>query len=69
LAASLQLSTCGGVGYHLLAADGDIGHVDDFLIDEGCNKEIRVKLRRDESEEIAGLQNCRIAERKAKRTR
>jgi hypothetical protein len=24
-------------GYHLLATDGEIGHVDDFLIDEGWN--------------------------------
>ncbi|RPJ25787.1 MAG: PRC-barrel domain containing protein, partial [Planctomycetaceae bacterium] len=23
------------LGYHLLAADGEIGHVDDFLLDEG----------------------------------
>jgi hypothetical protein len=23
-------------GYHILAADGEIGHVDDFLVDEAC---------------------------------
>ena len=69
------------LGFHLLATDGEIGHVDDFLIDEGWsvrylvadtsnwvggksvlisptaiekvdspNKEIRVRLRRDEIE-------------------
>src|SRR6202795_2234164 len=24
-------------GFHLLATDGEIGHVDDFLVDEGWN--------------------------------
>ena len=23
-------------GFHIVAADGEIGHVDDFLVDEGC---------------------------------
>jgi hypothetical protein len=24
-------------GFHILATDGEVGHVDDFLVDEGCN--------------------------------
>jgi hypothetical protein len=43
-----------------LAADGEIGHVDDFLIDEGCNKEIRVKLRRDEIETSPSVDTAEI---------
>jgi hypothetical protein len=79
------------LGYHLLAADGEIGHVDDFLIDEGWsvrylvadtsnwvggksvlispsaidkidspNKEIWVKLRREEIEASPSVDTAEI---------
>jgi hypothetical protein len=79
------------LGYHLLAADGEIGHVDDFLIDErwgvryvvadtsnwvggksvlispsaiekvdSPNKEVRVKLRREEIEASPSVDTAEI---------
>jgi len=79
------------LGYHLLAADGEIGHVDDFLLDEGWsvrylvadtsnwvggksvlispsaidkvdspNKEIRVKLRREDIESSPSVDTAEI---------
>ena len=79
------------LGYHLLAADGEIGHVDDFLIDEhwsvrylvadtsnwvggksvlispseiekvdSPNKEVRVKLRREEIEASPSVETAEI---------
>src|SRR5262245_43592020 len=78
-------------GFHIVAADGEIGHVDDFLVDEGGmtrhlvvdtsnwiggksvliptdaidkidspQKEIRVRLRRDEVEHSPSLESADI---------
>ncbi|HEV8318097.1 MAG TPA: PRC-barrel domain-containing protein [Vicinamibacterales bacterium] len=78
-------------GYHIHAADGEIGHVDDFLVDEECrlrylvidtsnwvggksvlispttiekvdspNKEIWVRLNRDQVEGSPRVENANI---------
>jgi PRC-barrel domain len=78
-------------GFHIVAADGEIGHVEDFLIDESGNtrhlvvdtsnwiggkavlippaaiekidspqKEIRIRLRRDEVEQSPSIETADI---------